>query len=66
MGLLEVKKEMDGEKLLEECKIGLEQLLLQSKGGLQVETHSNGIPSPPGTESPPLSPGMFECCRNRL
>jgi len=69
MGLLEVKKEMDGEallKTLEECKIGLQELLLQSKGCLQLETHSNGVPSPPGTESPPLSPGMSERCRNRL
>jgi len=66
MGLLEVKKEIDSEKLLEECKIGLEELLLQNKGVLRVETHSNGIPSPPGTESPPLSPGMPECCRSPL
>jgi hypothetical protein len=59
MGPYEVK-EMDGEallKTLEECKMGLEELLLRP---LTIDTSSTGLPSPPRTESPPLSPGKHQ------
>lgn len=62
MGLLEAKKEMDGEEFLttlERCKIGLQELLIRSKTPLQLDMPSSGLPSPPGTESPPLSPGIL-------
>ena len=59
------REEMDGEEeglvsSLERCRINFEGYLLQpQQKSLHVDVQMNPFPSPPGTETPPLSPGML-------
>lgn len=60
------REEMDGEEedlvsSLERCRINFGGYLLQpQQKSLHIDVHLNPIPpSPPGTETPPLSPGTL-------
>ena len=46
---------------MQRCKIKFDGFRLDTKNvaPLHVDTQIQSLPSPPGTESPPLSPGTF-------